>query len=73
MQHTTPAPTSLSVQPSEARRKSRESQVAEARYAHLIDQVVIFSDVQTTAQEVVKIAERLRKDFQWVPSSWVHK
>lgn len=61
------------IQPSEARRKSRESQVAEARYAHLLDQVIIFSDVQTTAQEVVKTAERLRKDFQWVPSSWVHK
>lgn len=61
------------IQPSEARRKSRESQVAEARYAHLLDQVIIFSDVQTTAQEVVKTAERLRKDFQWVSSSWVHK
>ena len=68
----TPPPLPV-IQPSEARRKSRESQAAEARYAHLIDQVIIFSDVQTTAREVVRTAERLRKDFQWVPSSWVHK
>lgn len=37
-----------------------------------MDHTIMFKDIDSTQQEVMAVANRLRKDQQWVPASWAN-
>ena len=45
----------------------------ENKYSHLFDELIIFTDHNTAHQNLLTISQRLREEFQWVPSSWVRR
>ncbi|KAL3855882.1 hypothetical protein ACJMK2_015079 [Sinanodonta woodiana] len=44
----------------------------EEKYGHLFDAVIVNSDLIVASKEFVKVIERLEKQPQWVPITWVH-
>jgi MAGUK p55 subfamily protein 5 len=49
----------------------QESKRIEARYAHYFDFTLMVEDIQQAAEELVKVADRLQNERQWVYASWV--
>ncbi|XP_061188149.1 MAGUK p55 subfamily member 7-like [Saccostrea echinata] len=40
-------------------------------YGHLFDFVIVNDDISRAAQELIKVAENVKRDLQWVPAAWV--
>ncbi|KAK3592353.1 hypothetical protein CHS0354_035102 [Potamilus streckersoni] len=44
----------------------------EEKYGHLFDAMIVNSDLILASKEFAKVVERLEKQPQWVPITWVH-
>ncbi|XP_056011439.1 MAGUK p55 subfamily member 7-like [Ostrea edulis] len=40
-------------------------------YGHLFDFTIVNDDISRAAQELIKVADKVQKDRQWVPAAWV--
>ena len=48
----------------------RKVKYLEKTYGHYFDHAVLFEDINSAYTEIIRIAERLQRDEQWVPASW---
>jgi guanylate kinase len=40
-------------------------------YGHLFDYTIVNDDISRAADELIKVADKVKKDRQWVPAAWV--
>ncbi len=48
----------------------RQATHLEQTYGKFIDHTILFSDLGSAQKDIMHIANRLRKDKQWVPAQW---
>lgn len=59
------------VQEEELEEMRHSAEQLEQQYGHLVDRVLVKVDYASTCADLRSILERLEREPQWVPVSWV--
>jgi len=45
----------------------------EIKYTHMFDELIIFTNQEEAYEHLRTTCQRLKEQFQWVPSTWVKR
>jgi len=48
----------------------RQASYLEKTYSHYFDHTITFKDMETVHAQLLRVADRLMQDQQWVPATW---
>ena len=48
----------------------RQASYLEKTYSHYFDHTITFTDMETVHAQLLRVADRLMQDQQWVPATW---
>jgi len=61
------------VQTQEMRQLIQQGINMEIKYTHMFDELIIFTNQEEAYQHLLTTCQRLKEQFQWVPSTWVKR